>query len=107
MSKSNEIAKLLIAAGCDPLVGDMIIRINGGIIMNDIENVLIENNCDAETINKVVNEFKDVAAEHSPLQACIAMALLLKILSKQGSDDPDNQLKLILELADCYDINLH
>ena len=75
--------------------------------MNEIENMLIEHDCDAETINKVVNEFKDVAAEHSPLQACIAMALLLKLLSKQGSDDPDNQLKLLLELADCYNININ
>ena len=75
--------------------------------MNEIGKILLKHDCDAETIEKVVNEFKDVAVKHSPLQACVAMAVLLKLLSKQGSDETDNQIKLLLELADCYNININ
>ena len=75
--------------------------------MNDIENMLIENDCDPETIATIVNDIKKVADEHSMLQDSIAMAILLKIFAGIGTDDRDEQLKMIFDIADCYDINLH
>ena len=75
--------------------------------MNDIENMLIENDCDAETIATIVNDIKKVADEHSILQDSIAMAILLKVFAGIGTDDRDEQLKMIIDIADCYDINLH
>lgn len=75
--------------------------------MNDIENMLIENDCDAETIATIVNDIKKVADEHSILQDSIAMAILLKLFAGIGTDDRDEQLKMIFDIADCYDINLH
>lgn len=75
--------------------------------MNDIENMLIENDCDAETIATIVNDIKTVADEHSILQDSIAMAILLKVFAGIGTDDRDDQLKMIFDIADCYDINIH
>lgn len=75
--------------------------------MNDIENMLIENDCDAETIATIVNDIKTVADEHSILQDSIAMAILLKVFAGIGTDDRDEQLKMIFDIADCYDINIH
>lgn len=75
--------------------------------MNDIENMLIENDCDVETITTIVNDIKTVADEHSILQDGIAMAILLKVFAGIGTDDRDEQLKMIFDIADCYDINLH
>lgn len=74
--------------------------------MNDIQNILIKNGCDAETIANVVNDFKKVAVKHKPLQSCIALTVLLKIVATQGSDDPNEQIKLFFELADCYDAHI-
>lgn len=75
--------------------------------MNDIENMLIENDCDPETIATIVNGIKKVADEHSILQDSIALAILLKLFAGSGTDDRDEQLKMIFDIADCYDINLH
>lgn len=75
--------------------------------MNDIQNMLIEHGCDAETIANVVNDIKTVADEHSILQDSIAMAILLKVFAGIGTDDRDDQLKMIFDIADCYDINIH
>jgi hypothetical protein len=75
--------------------------------MNDIENMLIENDCDAETIATIVNDIKTVADEHSIMQDSIAMAILLKVFAGIGTDDRDDQLKMIFDIADCYDINIH
>ena len=75
--------------------------------MNDIENMLLENDCDAETIATIVNDIKKLADEHSILQDSIAMAILLKVFAGIGTDDRDDQLKMIFDIADCYDINIH
>ena len=75
--------------------------------MNDIQNILINHGCDAETITNVVNDFRVVVVKHEPLQSCLAMAVLLKLLATKGSDDPNDQLKMIFDIVDCYDINLH
>lgn len=75
--------------------------------MDEIKNMLLEHDCDAETISKLVDEFKTVGDEHSMLQDSIAMAILLKTIAGVGGDDPNEQLKLIFELADCYDINVY
>lgn len=69
--------------------------------------MLIENDCDAETIATIVNDIKKVADEHSILQDSIAMAILLKVFAGIGTDDRDKQLKMIFDIADCYDINLN
>lgn len=75
--------------------------------MNDIENMLLEHDCDAETIASIVNEFKEVADEHSILQDSIAMAILLKIFAGFGTGDRGEKLKMIFGITDCYDITLH
>lgn len=74
--------------------------------MNDIENMLIEHDCDPETIANVVNDFRNVVVKHAPLQSCLAMAVLLKLLATKGSDDPNEQIKMLFELADCYNAEL-
>lgn len=75
--------------------------------MNDIENMLIENDCDPETIATIVNDIKKVTDEHSFLQDSIALAILLKVFAGIGTDDRDEHLKIIFDIVDCYDINLH
>ena len=74
--------------------------------MNDIQNILIKHGCDAETITTVVNDFRGVVVNHTPLQSCLAMAVLLKLLATKGSDDPNEQIKMLFELADCYNAEL-
>lgn len=75
--------------------------------MKNIKNMLIENDCDAETIATIVNDLKKVVYGHSILQDSIAMAILLKLFAGIGTDDRDAQLKMIFDIADCYDINIH
>lgn len=74
---------------------------------NEIAELLIENGCDAETIATIVKDIKTVADEHSILQDSIAMAILLKLFAGIITDDRDEQLKMIFDIADCYGINLH
>ena len=76
MSKANEIKKLLYDADCDPA---------------SIEG-LVETICDA-TNNKEV------------LAVGISVAIYLKHLAQEmkGYDEQTN-LRVLLELADCYDI---
>lgn len=74
---------------------------------NDIENMLIENDCDPETIATIVNDIKTVADEHSILQDIIAMAILLNLYAGIGTNNRDAQLKMIFDIVDCYDVNLH
>lgn len=78
MSKINEIAELLLAAGCDPA-------------------------SEEQLVNKICLAIYD----HDALQAGIAMAICLKVVAAETSENADEQLAMIMELADCYNVNIH
>lgn len=86
MSKSNEIAELLLAAGCDPASEE-----------------------------KLVDKICLAIYDHDALQAGIAMAICLKFLARkldhdnaaETNENADEQLAMIMELADCYNVNIH
>lgn len=78
MSKINEIAELLLAAGCDP----------------DSEEQLV---------NKICLAIYD----HDALQAGIAVAICLKFLARKLEDHDTNtetNVRILLDLADAYDV---
>lgn len=77
MSKSNEIAELLLAAGCDPASEE-----------------------------KLVDKICLAIYDHDALQAGIAMAICLKFLAcKLDQDDtPETNVRILLNLADAYDV---
>lgn len=78
MSKINEIAELLLAAGCDPAS----------------EEQLVDKICLA-------------IYDHDALQAGIAMAICLKFLARKLEDhdtDTETHVRILLNLADAYDV---
>lgn len=77
MSKINEIAELLLAAGCDPAS----------------EEQLVDKICLA-------------IYDHDALQAGIAMAICLKFLARKLDQDnaTETNVRILLNLADAYDV---
>ena len=79
--------------------------------MNEIENILVKHDCDSETIAELVNELikalNQVADGKSTIQITIALAVLLKVVAAETSENADEQLAMIMELADCYHVNIH
>lgn len=77
MSKSNEIAELLLAAGCDPA-------------------------SEEQLVNKICLALYD----HDTLQAGIAMAICLKFLAQKLDHDnaTETNVRILLDLADAYDV---
>ena len=77
MSKINEIAELLLAAGCDPAN----------------EEQLVDKICLA-------------IYDHDALQAGIALAICLKFLAGKLDQDNDTEtnVRILLDLADAYDV---
>lgn len=78
MSKINEIAELLLAAGCDPA-------------------------SEEQLVNKICLAIYD----HDALQAGIAMAICLKFLARKLEDqdtDTETHVRILLSLADAYDV---
>lgn len=78
MSKINEIAELLLAAGCDPA-------------------------SEEQLVNKICLAIYD----HDALQAGIAMAICLKFLARKLEDqdtDTETYVRILLNLADAYDV---
>lgn len=78
MSKINEIAELLLAAGCDPA-------------------------SEEQTVNKICLALYD----SNDLQAGIALAICLKFLARKLEDhdtDTETYVRILLELADAYDV---
>lgn len=80
MAKYNEIAELLIDAGCDP---------------ENIEG-LVKSLCQAMNGNEV-------------LPVGIAVAIYLKTLAQRLCDDndADTNLALLLDLTDAYNVDIH
>lgn len=77
MSKSNEIAELLLAAGCDPASEE-----------------------------KLVDKICLAIYDHDALQAGIAMAICLKFLARKLDQDntTETNARILLNLADAYDV---
>lgn len=77
MSKSNEIAELLLAAGCDPASEE-----------------------------KLVDKICLAIYDHDALQAGIAMAICLKFLARKLDQDntTETNVRILLNLADAYDV---
>ena len=77
MSKSNEIAELLLAAGCDPASEE-----------------------------KLVDQICLAIYDHDVLQAGIAMAICLKFLAGKLDQDnaTETNARILLNLADAYDV---
>ena len=78
MSNINELAELLLAAGCDPA-------------------------SEEQLVNKICLAIYD----HDALQAGIAMAICLKFLAGKLEDhdtDTETHVRILLELADAYDV---
>lgn len=78
MSKINEIAELLLAAGCDPASEE-----------------------------KLVDKICLAIYDHDALQAGIAMAICLKFVASK-LEDQDNatetNVRILINLADAYDV---
>lgn len=77
MSKSNEIAELLLAAGCDPASEE-----------------------------KLVDKICLAIYDHDALQAGIAMAICLKFLARKLDQDnaTETNVRILINLADAYDV---
>lgn len=77
MSKINEIAELLLAAGCDPASEE-----------------------------KLVDKICLAIYDHDALQAGIAMAICLKFLASKLDQDntTETNVRILLNLADAYDV---
>lgn len=79
--------------------------------MNEIEKILVKHGCDSETIaelvNKLIKALNQVADGKSTIQITIALAVLLKAVAAETSENADEQLAMIMELADCYNVNIH
>lgn len=79
--------------------------------MNEIEEILVKHGCDSETIAELVNKFiktlNQVADGKSTIQITIALAVLLKAIAAETNENVDEQLAMIMELADCYNVNIH
>lgn len=77
MSKINEIAELLLAAGCD-----------------------------SASEEQLVNKICLAVYDHNDLQAGIALAICLKFLAGKLDQDNDTEtnVRILLDLADAYDV---
>lgn len=77
MSKSNEIAELLLAVGCDPASEE-----------------------------KLVDKICLAIYDHDALQAGIAMAICLKFLARKLDQDntTETNVRILINLADAYDV---
>jgi hypothetical protein len=74
---------------------------------NNIEELLIEAGCDPGNIERLVKSLCHVMNGDALLPAGIAVAIYLKSLAQRLCDDNDEQLKMIFDIADCYNINIH
>lgn len=77
MSKINEIAELLLAAGCDPASEE-----------------------------KLVDKICLAIYDHDALQAGIALAICLKFLARKLDQDnaTETNVRILINLADAYDV---
>lgn len=77
MDKINEIAELLLAAGCDPASEE-----------------------------KLVDKICLAIYDHDALQAGIAMAICLKFMASKLDQDnaTETNVRILLNLADAYDV---
>ena len=79
--------------------------------MNEIEKILVKHGCDSETIadlvNKLMKALTQVASDKSAIQITMATAVLLKAMAAETGENADEQLAVIMEMADCYNVNIH
>ena len=79
--------------------------------MNELEKILVKHGYDSETIadlvNKLIKSLNQVASDKSAIQIAMAMAVFLKAIAAETGENADEQLAMIMELADCYNVNIH
>lgn len=79
--------------------------------MNEIEKILVKHGCDSETITELVNKMikavNQVAEDKSAFQITMATAVFLKAIAAETGENAYEQLAMIMELADCYNVNIH
>ena len=79
--------------------------------MNEIEKILVNHGCDSETIadlvNKLIKAVNHVAEDKSAFQITMATAVFLKAIAAKHGENADDQLAMIMLLADCYNVNIH
>lgn len=79
--------------------------------MNAIAEILVKHGCDseiiAELVNKLIKVLNQVAEDKSTIQITIALAVLLKAVAAETNENADEQLAMIMELADYYHVNIH
>lgn len=75
--------------------------------MDDLKDLLIEMDCTPEHVGELVNAIRDLSNGHRRLPVCMALAVYLKFLiSQSDGDDHEQELEVILDLADAYGVNL-
>lgn len=75
--------------------------------MEDLKNLLLEMDCAPEQVAELVNGLGEVGNGHRRFPVCIALAVYLKFLvAHSGGDDPEQELELILDLAEAYGVDV-
>lgn len=73
--------------------------------MDDLKHLLIEMDCTPDHVGELVNAIRDLSNGHRRLPVCMALAVYLKILISQSErDDHEQELEVILALADAYGV---
>lgn len=74
--------------------------------MDDLKHLLIEMDCTPDHVGELVNAIRDLSNGHRRLPVCMALAVYLKILISQSDrDDHEQELEVILSLADAYEVD--
>lgn len=74
--------------------------------INEIAELLLAAGCDAASEEKLVDKICLAIYDHDVLQAGIAMAICLKFMARKLDQDnaTDTNVKILLGLADAYDV---
>ena len=75
---------------------------------NEIAELLIDAGCDAENIEGLVNSLCQAMNGNAVLPVGIAVAIYLKTLAQRLCDDndADTNLAVLLDLADAYNVDV-
>lgn len=75
--------------------------------MEDLKKLLTSMDCTPANVELLVYGFNEAAKGHRRLLVCLALAVYLKCLVEQaGNDDAQEQLELILDLANAFAVEV-
>lgn len=75
--------------------------------MEDLKNLLTSMDCTPDNVELLVYGFNGAAEGYRRLPVCVALAVYLKYLVEHaGGDDAQEQLELILDLANAFTVEL-